>query len=181
MNEWIKMIIEIVFFRYGEIFVYLMTAIVGIILSKRSGKAGSVRIIGGILLLAAAYLAAYFLPFLLGSSQSQIAYFLVLFGCHMIRYVAMLAAFKVFCEYMLSRWVGLIYIISTVVCFFYCLFRVRVIYGMTNIVNGIDNGTSFLMAFFNNQSAINSVGIILIFVPAIILCIDGFLTIKKKG
>ncbi len=147
MNEWIKMIIEIVFFRYGEIFVYLMTAIVGIILSKRSGKAGSVRIIGGILLLAAAYLAA----------------------------------FIVFCEYMLSRWVGLIYIISTVVCFFYCLFRVRVIYGMTNIVNGIDNGTSFLMAFFNNQSAINSVGIILIFVPAIILCIDGFLTIKKKG
>ena len=180
MLQWLMMFIHLVFFRFGTVFVYLLTAVVGIILSKRSGKADSVRISGACLLLVLAYVAEYFLPMLMVNNLNHTFYFIVHFGCYMIRYVAMFIALKIFCGYKLTRWVAFLLIVSVVVCFFYCLFRTRMIFGLGSFVNGIDKGTTFLMAFFNNQSALNSVSLLLTLVPPVCLCIDGFLTIKKN-
>ena len=177
--RYLLMIVDFVFFRYSRQLTYLMVAVIGIILSKKYGKADSVRIGGACVLLAAAFAAEYFLPLLMSKSMNQTVYFIVLFGSYIIRYAAMIIAFKIFCGYKLTKMVGFLFIIAIVVCFFYCLFRVRVIFGIGSFVNGIDKGTSFLMAFFNNEKALNFVSILLSLVPPISLCIDGFLTIKK--
>lgn len=177
--RYLMMIVDFVFFRYSRPFTYLLVAVIGIILSKRAGKADSVRIGGALALLAAAFAAEYFMPLLMSKNMNQTAYFLVLFGSYIIRYAAMIIAFKIFCGYKFTKWVGVLFIITVVVCLFYCMFRARMIYGVGSFVNGIDKGTSFLLAFFNNQSALNGTSIIIALIPPISLCLDGFLTIKK--
>ena len=165
--------------RYGNVFMYVMAAIVGIILSKKAGKADSVRIGGALLLLAAAFIAEYFLPVLFAQSMSETLYFITLFAAYIIRYGAMFLAFKILCGYRLSKWVGFVFILAVVIAFFYCMFRARTIFGMGSFVNGIDKKTSYLMAFFNSDKALDYVYIMLTFVPPVSLFIDGIITTKE--
>lgn len=167
--------------RYSMFVIYIICAVVGVILSKKSGKADSVRIGVGILILAIACVAENFMPALiLSKHMNQTVRFVVYYGAFVLRLIAMVVAFAVFFGYRLTKWIGVLFIIVLVVGFFYNLFTNRMIFGMGDAANGVSKSTTFLMAFFNNGSALNFVRILLSFVPTIALCIDGFITVHNN-
>ena len=168
------------FIKYGILIVYLISLIVGIILSGRKSNSESKQMVKGFLILAAALALEYLLPFVMHFKSSSVIYIIITMVIYAIRYSAIILAFKVFADYSPSNWIAIILTMMFIIYLFRTIYYSRVLYNYTAVISGMDDQTNFLALFFNNGHVLESVNVACLFIPAVILYIDGFMSVEKK-
>jgi hypothetical protein len=175
----IKVIIDLVGFRYSKILVCVLTIIVGFTLAHKKENDSSVRKAIGCILPVLIVGIQYFSPRFTVLAKSKIVFMAASVLIYIICLVMLVISLKMFSGYSPERWVIGIFVVMTAVYLLKSYYQGQILYGFGNLMSLTSGTSGFFMAFMNNAPAMNAAEVLCTYVPPVAVFIDGFSSVNK--
>ena len=157
---------------------YIAAIILGILLAIRNGYNEKNRlVIGSLVPLAVIVIDTVLLT--LGGVHPELGKYVILkMAIYIIQLISIVYMYNIYMKYRPSSWVISIFIVASVIFLAYSYYVYQVTYSLGSLFTNKSILLKSLGKFFNNKKGLKFTGLACIYIPLIVVVMDGYLTNK---